>query len=430
MSLKNKLNRLKPHLSPQKEQEALLPSVGKPNMPQLPENNNISSKVEIPYLDRWESEGVTPYFFDGDYCLIREVRYPMEHFHGHYRFKDLFSAVEAWNHAPSVHPLSAYGHKAEDLFFFDTETTGLGGGTGNTIFLLGYARVDGDELVLRQHILPNPGAEVPLYQSFLEKVDYKTLVTYNGKSFDWPQVKTRHTLIREHVPKLPSFGHFDLYHASRRLWKHKLERMKLSIVEKEVLGVERIDDIPGFLAPMIYFDFIESKLPEGMLGILKHNEIDILSLVSLYTHLTFQLCSLDQNQTREESFEVGRWFASLGEKAEAEKLFDTLAEGTDDTSLQAKQALAFSKKKERNWKRALELFVETAESGSSYLCMEACIEAAKIYEHKEKKINKAIEYTSKALEIYESKKSDNQDFYSDVLKRRDRLDRKSKKIRG
>ena len=50
---------------------------------------------------------------------------------------------------------------------------------------------------------------------------------------------------------------------------------------------EREDDIPGFLAPMIYFDFIERKNPEGMLGILKHNEIDILSLITLYTHLTF-----------------------------------------------------------------------------------------------------------------------------------------------
>ncbi len=114
-------------------------------------------------------------------------------------------------------------------------------------------------------------------------MNYKTLVTYNGKSFDWPQVKTRHTLVRDHVPKLPAFGHFDLYHAARRLWKHKLDRLKLSVVEKEVLGVERVDDIPGFLAPMIYFDFIESKQPDGMIGILKHNEIDIL--ITCYAYI-------------------------------------------------------------------------------------------------------------------------------------------------
>ena len=82
--------------------------------------------------------------------------------------------------------------------------------------------------MLKQHILSQPGSEVPLYKSFLERIDYTNMVTYNGKAFDWPQVKTRHTLIREHVPKLPAFGHFDLYHAARRLWKHRLERIKLS----------------------------------------------------------------------------------------------------------------------------------------------------------------------------------------------------------
>ena len=91
-----------------------------------------------------------------------------------------------------------------------------------------------------------------------------------------------------------------------------LERLKLSIVEKEILEFERKDDIPGFLAPMIYFDFIERKNPEGMLGILKHNEMDILSLITLYTHLSFQLLGLDRQQTAKETFEVGRWYSYLG----------------------------------------------------------------------------------------------------------------------
>ncbi len=140
-------------------------------------------------------------------------------------------------------------------------------------------------MVVRQHILPQPGNEIPLYQSFLERINYDTLVTYNGKAFDWPQLKTQHTLIREHVPKLPEFGHFDLYHASRRLWKDKLERVKLSAVETDILGIKRTSDIPGYLAPMIYFDFIERKDPEILFGILKHNELDVLSLdLSVYPY--------------------------------------------------------------------------------------------------------------------------------------------------
>ncbi|WML40328.1 ribonuclease H-like domain-containing protein [Neobacillus sp. OS1-2] len=385
MSLKNKLDRLKSHLS-------------SGSTPEKRDQPSVTPGMEVPFREKWEQENVYPFFIDDHYCLIREVKYPLSHQHGNYCFRDFLTAVDLWNHQPLSHPLSAKGHQAEELFFFDTETTGLGGGVGNTIFILGYASVFGDHLVLRQHILPHPGGEVPLYQSFLEKVNYRTLVTYNGKSFDWPQVKTRHTLIREHVPKLPEFGHFDLFHAARRLWKHKLDRMKLAIVEKEVLGVERIDDIPGFLAPMIYFDFIESKKPDGMLGLLKHNEIDILSLVTLYSHLTFQLYGIDHNQTRAETYEVGRWFATLGENKEAEQVLSKLTNGRDMTSYQAKYILAFQQKKEQNWESARTLFLEMIDSSETQMRVEALLELAKIHEHRLIDYKLAIVYCQKAIE--------------------------------
>lgn len=415
MSLKNKLNRLKPHMSG-----------GAPIINNPPPSE--SARIEIPFLPKWESENVVPYFLDQDYCLIREVKYPLSHKHGHYHFHDFLTAIEIWNNQPISHPLSAEGHSAEELFFFDTETTGLGGGAGNTIFLLGYASVIGENLVLRQHILPHPGAEVPLYQSFLENINYKTLVTYNGKSFDWPQVKTRHTLVRDHVPKLPAFGHFDLFHAAKRLWKHKLDRLKLAVVEKDVLGVERLDDIPGYLAPMIYFDFIDSKQPEGMLGIIKHNEIDILSLVTLYTHLTFQLCGIDDNQSRKESFEVGRWYASLGQKDEARKVLTKLVEGSDFTSLQAKLALAYQSKKEQNWENSLPLFLEVADSENHKLSIEACIEAAKIYEHKIKDYQLALNYCQKAIRIVTNTKMPIQKVQQELETRLTRLEVKYAKL--
>ncbi|WP_462411992.1 ribonuclease H-like domain-containing protein [Neobacillus sp. Marseille-QA0830] len=384
MSLKNKLNRLKPHLSVGNQ------PVHTPIKPEPP-------SIEIPFLEQWKAEQVVPYYFDESYCLIREVAYPLDQKHGNYCFRDFLTAVDIWNKEGIHHPLSAKGFRAEELFFFDTETTGLGGGTGNAIFLLGYASVSGRQLILRQHILPHPGAEVPLYQSFLERVNYKTLVTYNGKSFDWPQVKTRHTLVREHVPKLPEFGHFDIYHAARRLWKHKLDRIKLTNVEQDVLGVERADDIPGYLAPMIYFDFIESKKPEGMLGILKHNELDILSLVTLYTHLTFQLCGMDQNQTRKETYEVGRWFAALGEKQQAERVLTKLTSIHDVTSGRAMLTLAYQHKKDHNFEEARDLFLKVAECGGVQERLSAYIELAIIHEHRIKDLQLALDYCEKAL---------------------------------
>jgi uncharacterized protein len=411
MSIKNKLNRLKPHLGGETHSVKITQSV-----PQATETS-----AEIPFIDIWNQNGVKPYFADQDFCLVKEAVYPLDMRHGKYRFLDFRRAVEAWNESELNHPLSSSGFSPEDLFFFDTETTGLGGGTGNVIFLLGHACMTENEVVVKQHILPNPGSEVPLYKSFLESIDYSKMVTYNGKAFDWPQVKTRHTLIREHVPKLPPFGHFDLYHAARRIWKHKLERLKLSVVEKEILDFQRKDDIPGFLAPMIYFDFVERKDPEGMLGILKHNEMDILSLITLYTHLSFQLLRLDDRQTVQETFEVGRWYSYLGESAAAEKVFSDLSEGDDLEAIKAKHALAFGAKKKKDWIQAIQLWEPVVGKGNKKIQIEACIELAKIYEHRMKQYSKAIEYVEKAMVICPPIDERDQD---DLEKRLSRLHRK------
>lgn len=386
MSIKNKLNRLKPHITNENSMKS-----------------EVSSKAfvknDIPFRETWEKEGVHPYLFDDSYCLVREREYPLHHKHGIYDFAQFSAVVDAWNSSNVPHPLSTAGHQPESLFFFDTETTGLGGGVGNTIFILGHASLTGNSIKLKQHILTHPGAEVPLYKSFLESVNYTTMITYNGKAFDWPQVKTRHTLIREHVPKLPPFGHFDLYHAARRMWKHKLERLKLSVVEKEVLGFERKDDIPGFLAPMIYFDFVERKDPEGMLGILKHNENDILSLISLYTHLSYQILGLDEQQTVHEVFEVGKWFSQLGESEYAKQVFLPISSGEDSPALNAKHALAFEYKKQKKWTEAAKLWKDVTEKGNLEIKLIASIELAKIYEHREKDLHKSLHY-SKQAEIF------------------------------
>lgn len=397
MSLRNKLDRLRPHLSFD-EKKQISPQVHA-------EDEGTGANQSIPFQKEWEEHDTRPYYFDGDYCLVREKSYPLEKEYGRYRFSQFTDAVQAWNQTSFSHPLSAKGFVPEDLFFFDTETTGLGGGTGNTIFLLGQASVKDNQIVVKQHILPQPGAEVPLYQSFLENVDYSTLVTYNGKAFDWPQVKTRHTLIREHVPRLPSFGHFDLFHAARRLWSHKLDRLKLSIVEKEVLGIEREDDVPGFLAPMIYFDFVENQNPAGMLGILKHNEMDILSLITLYTHLTFQLLSIDKKQTITETYEVGRWYSYLGDTGAAMKAFSQIASGSELDAMKAKLALSYEYKKQKEWEKATALWKELDESGHPTLAIESCIELAKFYEHKKKDIKSALYYSERAKQYLDKRKS-------------------------
>ncbi|YBZ95720.1 ribonuclease H-like domain-containing protein [Bacillus sp. AK031] len=384
-----------------------------------------TSNEEIPFWESWSSNGVKPYYLDGDYCLIREKSYDLAEFHGKYQLGQIKEAVNAWNSFAGNHPLSAHGLSEDDLFFFDTETTGLGGGAGNTIFLLGYAKVLEDKLVLRQHILPRPGSEIPLYHSFLEKVDYNTLVTYNGKAFDWPQVKTRHTLIRKHVPKLPAFGHFDLFHGSRRLWKSEMESVKLTNVEKEILNFHRKDDVPGYLAPMIYFDFVERKDPEGMLKVLLHNELDILSLVVLYVHLSFQILGIDSHQTSKEKLLVGKWFDYLGDKEHAVKRLEQLAEEpAGEDSMAAKHSLAFQYKRLKKYSEAYEYWKEVSVDGPESVRAEACIELAKLSEHQFKQLDSARMFSELAYEEITKRSFGNEKQLIELSKRIDRLERK------
>ncbi|WP_026694865.1 ribonuclease H-like domain-containing protein [Peribacillus kribbensis] len=419
MSLKSKLGRLKGHMTLNTE------------APSEPVNSNpVREKEEggasIPFEQVWAEHSTGTYKMDGQFCLIREVHYPVDYQHGIYTLKEARKAVEEWNAVSYTHPLSSKGLRVEDMFFFDTETTGLGGGVGNTIFLLGYAFFHEKTVTVRQHILPQPGFEIPLYQSFLEKVNYHTLVTYNGKAFDWPQLKTRHTLIRDHVPRLPDYGHFDLYHASRRLWKDDMDKVKLVNVEKNILGIERKDDVPGFLAPYIFFDFVERKDPEGLLGIIRHNELDVLTLITLYAHLSKQLL---QKETTGKSLEVARWYMGLGEKEKAVRTYERVLAGNNaEERMAAAHALAFQWKREKQFGKAVNAWLEVSKKGKAEQRIEALIELSKIYEHQEKEYSKARECADSALGILSglgnSKKRETMEL--DLLHRLKRLDKKLK----
>ncbi|TFE03246.1 ribonuclease H-like domain-containing protein [Jeotgalibacillus sp. R-1-5s-1] len=357
------------------------------------------SMAEIPHLDLWKQHHTDLFWHENDFCLIREVHFPLNYQHGRYRLSDYHKIMEGWQKANASHSLSSAGYHPEDLFFFDTETTGLRG-TGSTIFVLGHARFAGDKVILKQHILPGPGQEIPLYISFLKQVNYKTLVTYNGKSFDWPQVKSRHTLIREHVPKLPQTGHFDLYHASRRLWKGSMASVKLKHVEEQKLGFERKDDLPGYLAPAIYFDFIERKHPEGMIKVLDHNEKDILSLITLYIHLSELLLDQEIDQTSAEKYELGKWYSHEGEREIGSGLLEDAYKM--DGHISAAHNLAYLHKKNKQYDQAEKLWLKVSSNGSKKEMVEAAVELAKIYEHQFKNHAYAITMAKKALVLIDS----------------------------
>ncbi|MCY8340819.1 ribonuclease H-like domain-containing protein [Bacillus haynesii] len=413
MSLKRKLNRYKHHLGNQAKEEKTDPPAEK------------QTSMSVGFEKEWTELGVKPYVFEECYCLIREVVYPLTHVHGHYAFSELHETVRQWNNSTVSHVLSSKGYTPSQLFFFDTETTGLGGGAGNAIFLLGHARVYDDRVVVKQHLLPKPGHEAALYHSFLSEVDIQSLVTYNGKAFDWPQVKTRHTLIRDRVPKLPDFGHFDLLHGSRRLWKHKFDRVSLGTVEKEELGVIRTEDTPGYLAPMMYFHFLKEERPEIIEGVLRHNELDVLSLISLYIHLSKKILTPEQTAEANEKYAMAKWLLANRETELATAQLQELEKKPFEQSERASFDLSMQYKKQGMLKEAAALWLKLQNGEDGKTAWRAGIELAKYLEHRKRDIRAALDVTDNLLQQHGSQKFElTEKEMAGFLRRRERLERK------
>lgn len=173
--------------------------------------------------------------------------------------------------------------------FVDTETTGLSGGTGTIAFLLGVARFIENKLVVRQYLLNGFAGETALLADFAMWLpDNPVLISYNGKSFDAPLLSTRFRLMQLGDP-ITCAHHVDLVHATRRAFGGLWPDCRLTTVEKMLLGVRRIDDIPGAEIPQIWFDLVRFGQLRQMPNVLQHNLLDLLSLVTLLPALELTL---------------------------------------------------------------------------------------------------------------------------------------------
>ncbi len=80
----------------------------------------------------------------------------------------------------------------EDLLFIDTETTGLSRGAGTYVFLVGIGFWQGDFFKEELYYLADLSGEKLMMRTILNRVaEFKTFVSYNGKSFDIPLIQTR-----------------------------------------------------------------------------------------------------------------------------------------------------------------------------------------------------------------------------------------------
>lgn len=337
-----------------------------------------------------------------------ETRYPVEYRRGPLPLAHGFAIPgSAWALLGRVPPTLSLRRAV----FFDTETTGLAGGTGTYAFLVGLGFFEGHDFVVRQYFMRDYSEEEPMLAAIAGDLSrFEWLVSFNGKSFDWPLMETRYRMSRRKVP-LYGAPHLDLLHPARRIWKERLGACNLQNLEAQILGVHRQGDVPGHLIPQLYFDYLRTGNLEPLAGVILHNRLDILSLVSLAGWLG-QMVSDPLGATPDgevlcgdDLYALGRLFESRGMLAESLTCYEAACQrGTlavSEGTLLRQLSTAYKRAKEHGqavaiWQRMID--------GGGGLSLFPYVELAKYYEHVVRAYDRAEEMARRALAVAEQRR--------------------------
>jgi uncharacterized protein len=304
---------------------------------------------------------------------------------------------------PRAHRLLAPGSGSEvadpaHWLFLDTETTGLAGGTGTYAFLVGVGWWDGDSFVVEQLFMRDHSEEPSLLLDLAGRLaERRVLVTFNGKSFDWPLLETRYRMTRAARVQNPS-AHLDLLHPARQLWRFRLKSVALAELEKHVLQLERGFDIPSHTIPARYFDFLRGGPEEPIVEIFRHNQMDLCGLAALALRITGLLeepetCCGDASA----AFGVSRMLHRHGEELMAEQGYQrALTFGLpQEADRIARRELALLARRQGDFARANAIW-ETL-LGDSSDSIHAYEQLAIHYEHRERDPQRALKLVREAL---------------------------------
>ena len=307
------------------------------------------------------------------------------------------SLISQWANDPRLCEISL-----SKFAFLDTETSGLSGGTGTYAFMVGIGRFVEDQFVLRQFFMRDPAEEPAMLEAIAQFLaPAEALVTFNGKAFDAPLLRTRYRL--HHIPvPYEDYSHLDLLPLARRLWRDRLESRALKYLEQHILGLTRsIEEVQGYEIPWLYFDYLKSGDARPLAGVFYHNAMDVVAMAALLTHVN-EMMQNPYNGHVEHGLDfiaLGKLFEDLGYIEEAARLFEHGLEWdlTEEDFGLAVKRLAILQKRRGDFAEAVRLWEAAAENGHIY----ADIEMAKYYEHKCRDVKSALKWTRSALEHVE-----------------------------
>lgn len=397
--------------------------------PKPPRPNPLQITEAQPPLEslvdgRWVDRG-------GLRCFVTEDHYAGDYLHGGLALGDLASvAGETWH----PHLDSPKAFHIESALFFDIETTGLGRGAGTYAFMVGVGQFEDHGFVVRQYFMPDYAEEDALLDLLAQDLaEAEGLVSFNGRSFDWPILESRLVLAGRQPPDL-SGAHLDLLLLARQLWRHVLDSCALGTLELDVLGLERrSDDVPGYLIPQLYQDYVREGRTRPLAGIFYHNHIDILSMVSLATRMG---CILSTPFERS-----GDWlhdYCALGtlyeRQGHTDKAIKAYRLATQDganchRTATANQRLSFLFKRLGQYQEAIEIWHSLLGGDELY----PYLELAKQYEHQIKDLDMAEQVVCQAIEWLQGSDAirgtvTKQRTYQDLTHRLARVQRKKQRI--
>jgi uncharacterized protein YprB with RNaseH-like and TPR domain len=285
--------------------------------------------------------------------------------------------------------------------FLDTETTGLAGGTGTYAFLIGLAWWDAGGLQVEQLFMRDFSEEHSLLEELAARVaERPVLVTFNGKSFDWPLLESRFTMTRS-IPKPRLAAHLDLLHPARALWKMRLGSVRLVDLERHVLDAPRLGwhregDIASAMIPQYYFDYLRGGPAEPLVGVARHNQMDLRGLAALYGKIDAMLNSQLPASDEPNSVDLFGLSRYLQRRGEAERAHRTCAKALDsglpaEFRPRASRELALMAKRQGNHDQAAALWHELVSDPQDGV--HACEQLAIYYERRAKDILRAREFT-------------------------------------
>lgn len=361
-------------------------------------------------------------------CFVAEQRFSLAYTHGRYRLSEALSVP------PHVWAL-ALGDPAAEPFdvrraaYLDIETSGLSRSGGTVAFLIGLGSFEGDKFVLRQFFMPDYGEEpatLHLAGEVLGAAD--GLVSFNGRSFDWPILEMRYIMARREPP-CDGQPHLDLLHLSRRLWRRSLASCALSSLERHVLRVERsTSDVPGYLIPQLYQDYLEQGRTRPLADVFYHNLVDVLSMVALAARAGGLVSAPFAPQADDscDPYSLGALFEAQGHMAEALQAYEKAWVEGGAYASEAARRLSFLLKRLGRHAEAMEIWQALATQANA---LYPFVEMAKHLEHREKNYAGAREVTTQAvawatspeagLGRYESRR-----ILRELQHRLDRLDRR------